>query len=187
MKMKNIVTGREEILEKARQCVCGDREDQYGSPEQNFQTIAEMWESYLHHPVAADDVAAMLALVKIERISSGRFKEDNWVDLAGYAACGGEIQANMKPQEWDPGEARINPEEVKVDVEKIIHDIHQSHGIRYTVDLSLKEAPVCPECGTPCATYYVDEYNNVCGCENCLSRTDAVQYILEEGDDDEDC
>ena len=38
------------------------------------------------------DVAAMLAMLKIARIASGNAKEDNWVDLAGYAACGGEIE-----------------------------------------------------------------------------------------------
>ena len=41
------------------------------------------------------DVAAMLALLKIARIASGHGKSDNWVDLAGYAACGGEIQAML--------------------------------------------------------------------------------------------
>ena len=34
----------------------------------------------------------MLALLKIARIATGHAKEDNWVDLAGYAACGGEIE-----------------------------------------------------------------------------------------------
>jgi hypothetical protein len=34
----------------------------------------------------------MLALMKISRISSGHAKADNWIDLAGYAACGGEIE-----------------------------------------------------------------------------------------------
>ena len=35
----------------------------------------------------------MLALLKIARIRSGNGKEDNWVDLAGYAACGAEVEA----------------------------------------------------------------------------------------------
>lgn len=38
------------------------------------------------------DVAAMLALLKIARIASGHAKDDNWIDLAGYAACGGELE-----------------------------------------------------------------------------------------------
>lgn len=32
-----------------------------------------------------------MALLKIARIQSGTATEDSFVDLAGYAACGGEI------------------------------------------------------------------------------------------------
>lgn len=90
---------RSDILDLAKRCVCGDREQDYGSPEQNFERIAEMWEAYLAGKCTAcdvciqpEDVAAMLALLKIARIASGHAKADNWVDLAGYAACGGEIE-----------------------------------------------------------------------------------------------
>lgn len=38
------------------------------------------------------DVAAMMGLFKIARIATGHRKADNWVDLAGYAACGGELE-----------------------------------------------------------------------------------------------
>lgn len=87
---------RSEILAKAEACVCGDREQDYGSPESNFGKIAEFWETYLGYPVNAKDVAAMLALLKIARIASGHAKDDNWIDLAGYAACGGEIEAGVR-------------------------------------------------------------------------------------------
>ncbi len=87
---------RNEILEAAKACVSGDREQDYGSPENNFHMIAELWTSYLynmnHVDLSAKDVAAMMALMKIARISSRHAKIDNWVDLAGYAACGGEIE-----------------------------------------------------------------------------------------------
>lgn len=92
---------RPEILEAAKRCVCGDREQDYGSPESNFDTIAQLWAAYLRampkdengdRALLPKDVAAMLALLKIARIASGHAKEDNWVDLAGYAACGGEIE-----------------------------------------------------------------------------------------------
>lgn len=82
---------RAEILDKAKACVVGDREQDYGSPESNFGRIAEFWTTYLGKEVTPTDVAAML---KIARIASGHAKDDNWVDLAGYAACGGEIEAN---------------------------------------------------------------------------------------------
>lgn len=89
------------ILERANECVNGDREGDYGSPEDSFQTIANLWIDYIHAisggevvNLSAKDVAAMLALLKIARIATGHKKDDNWIDLAGYAACGGEIQAN---------------------------------------------------------------------------------------------
>lgn len=90
---------RAEILEQAHVCVCGEREQDYGSPERNFETIAAFWTAYLSGcGVNIDflepyDVAAMLALLKIARIASRNAKDDNWIDLAGYAACGGELQA----------------------------------------------------------------------------------------------
>lgn len=93
---------RAEILEKARQCVCGDRELDYGKPEDNFETIGLMWGVYLRaaHPelakalaingITAKDVAVMMALLKAARIATGA-SPDSFVDLAGYAACAGEI------------------------------------------------------------------------------------------------
>ena len=97
---------RPEILDTAKKCVCGDREQDYGTPESNFKAIASMWNSYLYanglivnkdpnvwKGITPVDVAAMLALLKIARIASGHGKADNWIDLAGYAACGGEIES----------------------------------------------------------------------------------------------
>ena len=84
---------RTEILAAAKDCVCGNRAQDYGSPEQSFYRIAALWSDYLCIPIATKDVAAMMALLKIARIAAGHAKEDNWVDLAGYAACGGEVEA----------------------------------------------------------------------------------------------
>lgn len=61
---------RAEILEAARACVCGERERDYGTPENNFETIGLLWGVYLRaaHPelarvmavnhITAKDVAA---------------------------------------------------------------------------------------------------------------------------------
>ena len=38
---------REEILAAAKQCVCGDRDQDYGSPETSFNMIAALWEPYI--------------------------------------------------------------------------------------------------------------------------------------------
>lgn len=90
---------RAEVLHRAEQCVCGEREQDYGTPEDNFETIAEFWETYLSRAcvdeagcvyIDATDVAMMMALLKIARIAGGSGTRDSFIDLAGYAACGGE-------------------------------------------------------------------------------------------------
>lgn len=89
---------REEILETAKKCVCGDREQDYGSPERSFDVIARLWNAYLEERMTimldAKDVALMMALFKIARIMTGHGKADNWVDGCGYLACGGEIEGD---------------------------------------------------------------------------------------------
>ncbi len=82
---------RAETLDKAKQIVCGQRENEYGSLEDNFQTIANLWSAYKNVDFSANDVAMMMALLKIARIRTGIATEDSFVDLAGYAACGAEI------------------------------------------------------------------------------------------------
>lgn len=91
---------RADILHAAEKCVCGQRETDYGTPEDNFKAIAELWEVYLNKActrgvnvcVEAKDVAVMMALLKIARIAAGGGKADSWIDLAGYAACGAECE-----------------------------------------------------------------------------------------------
>lgn len=86
---------RSEILTTANDIVNGQREKDYNSPEQSFTMISKFWSTYLGYEVTAVDVAAMMALLKLARIASGHAKEDNWVDLAGYAACGGELESSF--------------------------------------------------------------------------------------------
>lgn len=84
-------TKRAEILHEAESCICGQREQDYGSPEDNFSTIAVMWTAYTGTVITALDVSMMMCLLKIARIKNGGGTGDSFVDLAGYAACGGEI------------------------------------------------------------------------------------------------
>lgn len=93
---------RAEILHKAEECVCGKREQDYGSPENNFQLIADLWSSYKRVDFTPVDVAMMMALLKIARIKTGNGTEDSFVDLAGYAACAGEI-CTEKTERWTSG------------------------------------------------------------------------------------
>lgn len=94
---------RAEVLRQAKACVCGQRQDDYGTPENSFKVIGELWEVYIKEKcvgtdtivtIVPEDVAALLGLLKIARIATGNGKDDNWIDLAGYAACGGELQSH---------------------------------------------------------------------------------------------
>lgn len=87
----NTPTTRAEILDAAKKIVTGDREKQYGKPEDNFAVIAEFWTTYIGHPISSEDVAIMMALLKIARIRSGNYKADSFVDGVGYLSLAAEI------------------------------------------------------------------------------------------------
>lgn len=84
---------RAKLLDMAKEIVCNNRESQYGTPEDNFKVVADLWRAYLQGNTEVNevDVAMMLGLLKVARIRTGVFKEDSFVDLAGYTACGYEI------------------------------------------------------------------------------------------------
>ena len=91
---------RQRVLKEAERCVCGQREQDYGAPEDSFSRIAEFWVTYKGVEFSPVDVAIMMALLKIARISENPQHMDSWVDLAGYAACGGEIaRGGVKSEE----------------------------------------------------------------------------------------
>lgn len=88
---------RAAILDRAKECVCTDRNDLYGEPEDNFAVIAAMWEPYIKArcvgadasvDITARDVAMLMALCKIWRAATAIVvHDDTLVDIAGYAAC----------------------------------------------------------------------------------------------------
>lgn len=88
---------RKSILTEAANIVCNDRNKQYGEPEDNFATIASLWNPYLSAKLGQEvkldgaDVGMLMTLFKCGRIVSGQAKRDNFVDAAGYIACAGEI------------------------------------------------------------------------------------------------
>lgn len=95
---------REEILTLANKAVNGERQQTYGSPERSFQRIAQFWTAYLHRdhiPLNELDVAKMMILFKLARTGERAYL-DNWVDIAGYAACAGEIEdGSYNPKDRD--------------------------------------------------------------------------------------
>lgn len=90
---------RGEILKIASECVCSVREDDYGSPEENFKAIAETWSWWLGQEITAHDVTVMMALLKIGRLKTGKPKDDTYIDACGYLALAGEIKLTEKLNE----------------------------------------------------------------------------------------
>ena len=48
---------RAEILEAARVCVCGEREQDYGTPEDSFALIGKLWTAYMGCLLYTSDAA----------------------------------------------------------------------------------------------------------------------------------
>ena len=118
---------RKQILENAIRTVCQDRQDRYGEVENNFKLIADLWSAYLGAKVTAIDVAMMMGMLKMARIKTGKYTQDNFVDLAGYAACGAEcMPESLQPDDLqEESTDSLPPPEAKsgrkkpVDVAKI--------------------------------------------------------------------
>jgi hypothetical protein len=93
------VVGRDEILRLAREAV-NDRGHQYGKPEDHFGRIATLWNGWMKirkdGPITAVDVSVMLLLMKVGRIAGNGKHVDNFVDVAGYASCAGELATEVK-------------------------------------------------------------------------------------------
>lgn len=83
----------ESILAEAQRITGGDRQAQYGPPDQDFRRTAEMWTGLFGDLLKsgtrfdAFHVALAMILLKSSRQIHQR-KRDNWTDIAGYAHCG---------------------------------------------------------------------------------------------------
>lgn len=88
------------VLEEAQRHIYGDRQEDYGPPTESFESIAGLWTAYLEaikfkavtvdgegQTLSAVDVAHLMILMKVSRNTTGGYKRDNAVDIAGYAGC----------------------------------------------------------------------------------------------------
>lgn len=84
-----------DILKQAAGLVAGDRARQHGSKVANHNNIADLWTAYLGNRLAtrleARDIALMMVLLKVARTKTGNHNPDDYLDMAGYAGCAGEI------------------------------------------------------------------------------------------------
>jgi hypothetical protein len=83
---------RQQMLEEASGIISGQRDEQYGKPEDNFGRIAKIWSVILGIDISTEDVAMLMVGLKVARyVNKSGFQGDTWVDIAGYAACGYEV------------------------------------------------------------------------------------------------
>ena len=82
---------RGDVFDTAKPDVTKDRAADHGDMEDNFQRIADYWSVHLDQRIDAHDVAVMMTLLKVARIKSNPRHMDNFIDGAGYLACGGEL------------------------------------------------------------------------------------------------
>lgn len=84
------------VLKEAAGLITGDREAEYGTPQVNFQRIADLWNVQLAHllkdgeKIKPTDVALAMLQVKLGRAVQSP-KRDTFVDIAGYAGLAFEL------------------------------------------------------------------------------------------------
>ena len=124
---------RREVLNEASSLVNGDRNDTYGDPYDDYMKVSKMWNAYLEglmkrrgisvSPALTDliephDAIAMMVLLKTARIANAPGHRDNWVDLAGYAACGwdaygGPAAQSRAADSAEPPSGSRNPYDIR--------------------------------------------------------------------------
>ena len=77
-----------DVLKAATEIV-KDRGAVYGHPWVDFSKTAMLWEVVVGRPLKPEQVALMLALVKVARICNNHnfHHQDSVIDLIGYATC----------------------------------------------------------------------------------------------------
>lgn len=116
-------TPRTRVLKEAEQLVNGDRNVEYGDPNDDFRRTSIYWNTHIggvlrrklsrgaycsaeiddlvylvDNLLEPHDVAIMMMQLKHSRLAWSPEKQDHWVDSAGYAACGWDCYTNREPQ-----------------------------------------------------------------------------------------
>jgi Domain of unknown function (DUF4406)/Domain of unknown function (DUF6378) len=102
--------GAEGIDQEARRLVYGDRAATYGHPRGDFAIIAKHWTATLlpylkeGYEITGDQVALMMASLKLARLAKTPTHRDSQVDAIGYLLCLARLQED--PAEMAAWESR---------------------------------------------------------------------------------
>jgi len=92
---------RVEILNEAAGLIVGQRQEDYGTPEENFQRMADYANIHFKKnlenniPISARQTAEYMILLKMARTINSPTR-DSYVDIGGYAGIAGELAKNEK-------------------------------------------------------------------------------------------
>ncbi len=102
------VSIRQNLLERAIDLTCGDRNKTYGDPTNNMTRLAALMNAYLGDRMYGGvespyltpvDAAAFNVLIKLSRVAANPGHYDSWLDMAAYAAIGAETALNTISKE----------------------------------------------------------------------------------------
>lgn len=94
--MENTTPERVKILNEAADLIVGQRQQDYGTPEVNFQRIADLANIIFREnlekniPLSARQAADFMILLKMARTINSPTR-DSYVDIGGYAGIAGEL------------------------------------------------------------------------------------------------
>lgn len=115
--MSNISDRRKAVLNRVEGFICRDRRRTYGDAEDNFQTIADFWTTWLTargvlsqgQRINRLDVSKMMSLMKSARSATNLHHQDSWDDAVGYEAIGASIAQHEQHEQHD---ASTTPEPI---------------------------------------------------------------------------
>lgn len=92
-------TERVEILTEAANLITGQRQTDYGTPDENFKRVADFVNILIkknletNTPISPRQTADLMILLKVARTINTPTR-DSYVDIAGYAGIAGELAAH---------------------------------------------------------------------------------------------
>ena len=84
----------QDILEEAIALINGNRAEDYGDAQINFQHMADLVNLIIKKAdgnLSASDMALVMIQVKIARLQESPNHADSWIDIAGYAGLGAQL------------------------------------------------------------------------------------------------
>ena len=87
---------RIDLLKRAIEYTDGDRRTDYGSPIENHERIAMIFNAITGKRLSAKDVAFMQVATKLARLKSSPKKDDHYIDIMAYIGIAYECEENVR-------------------------------------------------------------------------------------------